>query len=929
MLKLKLKPTSSLGLQEIECYSVYVSPDLSFISGRTSCYNSLMDGEIVKVVNNKNKFINACKVDCENVKVQGKVKYTIDLPIKTIKKNLNTAYGYDYLNMEEYTKNYVEYNGVYSYEYDGRYIVDGKLYSASGSKVRINTFAYIEDGKVVIDGKEYIADFREGGKPNIVEKRGAEPLNYEIVDYESENWYRETKFKIYKEGNYVLSLDDVLFGDYEYYITYEGENYYFENLYDGDGKYIGYGIRLNDNIYQLPDDSNVEDALYIDIDGDLYNIYSTMVSPTNSGSFLFLATSSQSLDLKAGDTVIAQSNGPIYSRLDVSTDPIDNSEYVVYIDKRYDVKKNIYKYINVSGKDYRLIEEDGDIYADFGGNKIYYRIEGGTAYPTNKIYYFYDNDVKYGLSKTGYSVTISDGVIIGNNTYLVKEDYLGRYIEVSEDLSYNLVVAEKNGSNLYVCYPDIDDETISSESDALIINRYVCDLMVNNKDNYTFIVRNDVFGEKKIYPDTYLYDAVNSTKPFTTADKLNLSIFKINRYSNVQLPIVNNTANSILRDDTIRNDFANAISDKSKTTIVDMEKDIYYPVWKNGDTFEDVRCLRFNMHFRTRQLDNWKVIEDYIEDKQNLYDKDGRLQDFCNWFVTDYEYYKGVQKWESAIGNTSHTLHNASDLVGFLNFAKSEVRNRANKIGRSFLRLSFFSTNNPQTQVLLGTSTIFMDDALLCKKVLSLQPSASAGTFVDIKSYQELSYNGLSEDEKVLSYTDSVGVFTEKQDNRANVSYNFEDNNYLRLSSRMEVYDKHTSVGSSEGFYFYMFREYANNMRPLRIYLKIDFNHAGIGRTIPLMLPRKNMEDGVGEPLYLHNDEDLKELKKGFKLKDIYKQLYIPIDVIFDDKMNKYVYYLPDKLRENESLNVDNDIMEFNLFEVKFKDESVKEDESN
>jgi hypothetical protein len=128
-----------------------------------------------------------------------------------------------------------------------------------------------------------------------------------------------------------------------------------------------------------------------------------------------------------------------------------------------------------------------------------------------------------------------------------------------------------------------------------------------------------------------------------------------------------------------------------------------------------------------------------------------------------------------------------------------------------------------------------------------------------------------------------------------------------------------------------MFREYANNLRPLRIYLRIDFNHAGIGKTIPLIIPRKNIKDDneVGEPLYIHNDKDLEVLKEGFKLKDIYKQLFIPIDVIFDDKTNRYVYYLPNELRENASLNVDDDIMEFNLFEVKFKDESIVEKNEN
>jgi hypothetical protein len=217
-----------------------------------------------------------------------------------------------------------------------------------------------------------------------------------------------------------------------------------------------------------------------------------------------------------------------------------------------------------------------------------------------------------------------------------------------------------------------------------------------------------------------------------------------------------------------------------------------------------------------------------------------------------------------------------------------------------------------------------MDDALLCKKIISLQPSANAGPFVNVDLYQNI----VPQEDPPKTQEDA-GVFTELYD--SDWLYDFEKTAYFRISSRMEVYDRHTAIGSSEGFYFYMFREYANNLRPLRIYLRIDFNHAGIGKTIPLIIPRKNITDDneVGEPLYIHNNKDLETLKEGFKLKDIYKQLFIPIDAIFDEKTNRYVYYLPNELRENTSLKVDDDIMEFNLFEVKFKDESIVEKNEN
>ena len=69
-------------------------------------------------------------------------------------------------------------------------------------------------------------------------------------------------------------------------------------------------------------------------------------------------------------------------------------------------------------------------------------------------------------------------------------------------------------------------------------------------------------------------------------------------------------------------------------------------------------------------------------------------------------------------------------------------------------------------------------------------------------------------------------------------------------------------------------------------------------------------------------------LKDGFKLTDIYNQTHIPIKVIYDDKTNKYVYYLPESLRENKELDIPDEIMEFNLFETKFANESIVENES-
>ena len=942
MLKLKLKPSGELGLQEIQCYNVSVSPDLSHITGRTSNYNSLLNGELVKVVNNENKFINSCKVDTENVKVQGRVLLEITLQIKKTKKSLllPTSSAYELTNVE---KNYVEYNGEFSYEYNGSYLVDGKVYTADSTinTVTISTFSYIEDGKVMIGDKEYYADFRGGdGKPDIKENKYGTALNVGdkignitfkgVRQYSPKYWTRETKFSIWKDENKTLDVETTLYGAYEHYIYYEGEQYYLKSMYDASKQYKGYGVEINGQYYSAITRSTYDGEINVPNDygepfiGSLIRIYPTdvdiaqnpevyyeiqdaLVSPKNGGRFLFLVTKSESLDLKPGDVILAKSNGAITTRVKVEGD------YITYLGKKYDVVNNAYSCITINDIEHRLIEDSDGVCTTINGNKIYYSLSGNKATPTNKIYYSLESEldkksggtdsVLYGIDENGYDIKTYSGVTVNDEMYKVNTDEVNddySCVYINEDVEYSLVVSEKTGSSTYLCYPYVDTTEIINNEDAANIQRMICDMLVWNNDKFTYQVRNDIFGEKKIYSDTYLYEAAISTKPFCTTDALNLSIFKVNKYANLKIPIVNGAFNDIMTDDVAASILSKEMINRKKGKVVDMEKDIYYPVWQDIDgSFNPITNIRFNLHFRTRQLDNWKVIEDYNEDVD---------KDLCNWVITDYKYY---QEALDMAGGRNRTLQNASDLIGFMDFTTSEVKNMSNKIAKSFLRLSFYSTDNPQTQVLLSTSTIFMDENEMLQRYMSGQKGTKIGSFIKTKLYQ-----------KEVSYTSStIGDDTEYVGTSSS-RYDFETNEPLRLSSRLNVYDKHVAKNSSEGFYFYMFREYANNMRPLTIYLKIDFNHAGIGRTIQFMLPRG--EDGY--PLYIHKPNDLEKLKQGFTLKDIYKQIYIPINVIYDDKTNRYVYYLPKELRENGELYVDDDIMEFNLFEVKFKDESVNRD---
>ena len=940
MLKLKIKPTGNLSLQEIQCYNMNVSTDLSYLSGRTSCYNSIADGELINVVNNNNKFSNICKVNTENVRVQGKVLLRVVLDIKTA-----ASKGIE--------KKYVEYKGVYSYAYTPTssntltFIVDNIIYYAdeNDTEITIDTFEYIEDGKVVIEGNEYNVGI-ENGETFIYEKKYSDRLIKEdsigksiIVDiiYTPNEWKRETKFKILKQDNSELLVEDVLFGAYDHYIVYNGENYILHDMYDANNNYKGYGVKIGNNYYtkiiraEYDGDGNTGHDVNENYEGSLlsnenvdietnpelfYEIHDNIISPRNNGNFVFIITKSEKTSLNEGSVIIAKSNGPVKTRLYVE----DGNDYVIYLNEKYSVQPNIYSAITVSGNEYRvMLDDDGNRYAFINGNKVTLDASGR---PTNKMYYSTNNtNVKYGINENGYEISGFSGVTINGKVHKVISETETRvvpnslepieitenYIEIKEDITYELTVGSKDGANTYICFPTVKDEDFHTNDEIAAIKKQEVDTLVRNKENFTFYVRNDIFGEEPIYPETYVCYASEEQRPVTSIDKLDISLYKVNSYANIKLPIINKIANDILRQDVISNYYANETKGSSLTNIVDMEKDVYYPTYfVKKDVYYPISCIRFNLHFRTRDITNWKVIEDFIEDDNSM----------SNWVVTDYPFYK-----EIISGSNGKHVHNSSDLIGYLNFTANEAKNRAKKIGKSFLRLSFYSTNNPKTQVLLGTSTVFMDDSLLCKKVNSNQKSSKNGIYIKTMEYDGISSGDsdsyisshITEDSEVCYGSISGCNISESED--------------IRLSSRFEIHDKYTADASSEGFYLYMFKEYSNNLHETTIYMKVDFNHAGIGRTIPFMLPRRfdcNSENGC--PLYIHKEDDLGILKQGFSIKDIYKQIYIPIHVIFDTKTNRYVYYLPEKLRENEALSVSNDIMEFNLFEVKIKDES---DENN
>ena len=120
--------------------------------------------------------------------------------------------------------------------------------------------------------------------------------------------------------------------------------------------------------------------------------------------------------------------------------------------------------------------------------------------------------------------------------------------------------------------------------------------------------------------------------------------------------------------------------------------------------------------------------------------------------------------------------------------------------------------------------------------------------------------------------------------------------------------------------------------------MKVDFNHAGIGRTIPFIIPMKwtgstenenemlpyrrltldntqyiNLETGKYEPSHLEL------LKRGYPLSYIYAQTYSPLYAVYDFKNKKYVYVFDDRYTDDDYGNR----LVLNLFELKIMDEKT------
>lgn len=227
-----------------------------------------------------------------------------------------------------------------------------------------------------------------------------------------------------------------------------------------------------------------------------------------------------------------------------------------------------------------------------------------------------------------------------------------------------------------------------------------------------------------------------------------------------------------------------------------------------------------------------------------------------------------------------------SDLLSYLGFDDDDVKYQKSKLKKSFLRISFYDSDNIANQNLLHTATIFLDSGELFAKYIKnieTEDEYKATEAITVQESPKISFpkdsiltsseyekldddnrkkcvisgellaanGGSSSDKEGYTMYDKVGMSVNREPMRKRAldkSLDFGDNidelERLRMSSQIVVTDKNSSKRSSEGFYFYTYKSNDNGVYPSDIYMRVEFNHAGYGRVIPFMMPyiRKSEE---------------------------------------------------------------------------------------
>lgn len=308
-------------------------------------------------------------------------------------------------------------------------------------------------------------------------------------------------------------------------------------------------------------------------------------------------------------------------------------------------------------------------------------------------------------------------------------------------------------------------------------------------------------------------------------------------------------------------------------------------VVNRDDVLKTSNSLTFNLNFRYREA---KTYTGYTAvNYEEVF-----FKDYGSWSPSDDGYW-----FNSNIPEGVTTSSPISDMLGYLGFTDEDIYFQKDCLKKSFLRLSVYDTPYRQNQSLLFYSTLFFDTNSLYKK------------YVDYVN--ENGYGGVKGD-----YVDGKGVIMAKQQ----IVYQDKD-----LCASFTCSNRFKQDACSDGFYLYLFDDLVNGNTFTKLYLKVEFNNAKNGKTVPLIWPGEtpmlygNNRSSGGTLNTCRKHYEVTKTEQGQTTREIdmnslLTDLYIPIGVKYNKEKNEYVWFIINYQRKNICPNADGNIT-LNLFE--------------
>lgn len=299
--------------------------------------------------------------------------------------------------------------------------------------------------------------------------------------------------------------------------------------------------------------------------------------------------------------------------------------------------------------------------------------------------------------------------------------------------------------------------------------------------------------------------------------------------------------------------------------IIDMERFKYAPVIGTGEDASVVTGITINMHFRKRvPLEGTAEITE-VDIRQNLDDANNIAFEEGWRLYTDNDFDNDNGK-NSKVGWYSQD-NEKSDLLGYLGFTDNDIYYQKSKISKTFVRLSYYDSPDPLNQSLLNYSTVFFDSGEIYGKYIKLKTKIEDG---DIR------------------WNYAVGLCGKDSD--------------LRVDSQLVIKNEYNRAKSAEGFNIYLFADDAttglDENGEKTIYMKIEFNHAGNGKTIPLTLSGPT----------------------DVAVEDYLESLYIPVKIGYNSSRKMYYYrYAPESGGGYIKSSENNDSITLSLYEPRLK----------